>query len=368
MEQANNTSDNLMEKDIDGFTRFYKMVTNNNNHYDSIALDSLVLGGSAATYFCHITKGKSDLTKDESKDALKNEINKLFERHGVDSISQHKVITCLMLGAIVGTIVGVLADKKEKRPDSLVEKPSETSAIILDEKNKESRLDTFFKELEQLPEDELIAINNKPHFVTMACTPYDQGKWNEISLEHPEALADDCNFITFRKNGEGTRVAELKNLLKPIVSIRPDLLVAVGDKVKTLPLVRKPIQIKSGMSSGQLQSLREGRNVSVLLEDINKLGLSDVSIIDKIIQSRLPHTSGLKIYIVGNQLFEKRDFLRKYAYLQDKPLDQVHLLFELKETNRANYYTCLIPPSVLKEEFSTCQSEFKKIVDRHTKK
>ena len=239
---------------------------------------------------------------------------------------------------------------------------------------KSSTLETFFKELNQLKDEDLISITN-PTFIKEEVNTFPYYV-RFIGTDKSNELMEDSTFIDFRWYHLGTKLSELKKTLAPIVSIRPDLIVSVDGHIKIGPCVnpeRTPIGICCGRSTVSISSQFAKEKTHQFFKDLNNLKISDPAIIHGIIKEKYPYVNDCALFIVGDQIFAIEHLEKEYPCLMGKcnrDGGKYTRLFRLHGFGKMQFYVCLLSPSEMDAEFKVAESkksECEKILEKYGK-
>lgn len=109
------------------------------------------------------------------------------------------------------------------------------------------------------------------------------------------------------------------------------------------------------------------KDIIPVLEGINRIGISDPETIDNIIKGRVPSLKFITLYIVGNKVSNKKDFLEEYPGLSSVGND-ADVFFESKKFDNRMYYVCLIPPEIMKRKFGESKNQCARILEKYGQK
>lgn len=235
---------------------------------------------------------------------------------------------------------------------------------------KKATVENFLKELDSLGDEELIDIDPKPQFIKLQVDPFDNEYPSVINQTLSPELQSDSTFINFghwHSHQRGITVSELRKLLAPIVSARPDLIVCVDERIKNSPVKRVPIRIDQNTSVSckefQLQ-VQSVENLS-FLQSLNKI--TDPSTICKIVKDKFPSLVEWELLIVGDQIFTYSMFYKRYPAFSKGVYKDFINLFEEKKYGLASIFVCLIPLSVMDARFTSNKTECERLVEEYKK-
>ena len=101
----------------------------------------------------------------------------------------------------------------------------------MENKYKDSTVEYFLEELQQFSDEDLIDEGTECKFIVYQMDPFsDYGR--TLLFRESDILEKDSMIVELGWNMSGTKVSELKRVLAPIVSARPDFFVRVGGILK----------------------------------------------------------------------------------------------------------------------------------------
>lgn len=236
------------------------------------------------------------------------------------------------------------------------------------EEYQKSTLEDFVKELEGFSDEEEISLDSKPVFATRTINPFVL-RWESVRTTGATSeMQKDSSIISFPQCYNfptKTKVGELKKILAPIVSVRPDLIVCIDERIKIGPLKRGAITANYVSQSQDVDLWCAKSQIKSFIQSLCNLKLSDPTIIHPIIKSKYPNIERGEIFIVGDQIFTHDMLLEKYPHLTKQWNVEYKFFSESKKIESIRYFSCIIPPSAMEAEFGTIKSEFERVLEKY---